>query len=712
LFRSFVNIITLLDKPVILFLDDIQWMNFECFELLKITIDTLKEHRFFLILSYRSEPVSVLNLVESKLKSSLNLINRQHVKLDFLSLSSIHSWLLDIVKQKCPDFISRLVQEETNGNPFIIKNFFRDLLAQRLFPFKNELSLTQWHIESEKFRLILRDTKFISNQFRSLPDDTKYLTKVILLYGKCCDLQTLHNILLHDVFEENLSVAVERGILLLSNKIYKIFHDKIAETILEQICDEEKADIHLKIGRYFIERLDAGMITDDLEYFEMLKHFNLGIQNASKDELKRLIELNIEGVYKSKNLAAFNIALQFISWAKESLVYIDVMDHELKYRVYKEYIECSYLEKHNEQAEIALNDIFSSCNNFQKAELLKLKLHKEFIIGNLKGALEIGLKALKLLGVNISPSPNKLKLFLLDRVLRYQLSKISIRELADCPQMKNNDNLYLIIRILSEITPIVYNLGNKRLLTLLVLEQLTMLLKHGQVPEASYIYVLYGLILIMKKKYAEGYKFGSLAVDLVNKPENLPYKSRVYFVFAMFILPWNDSWNKSKFFFEQAIKVGLQTGDFYYAACSCYPINALSPSLDLKTEIQQADKYIQIAKKINISSATERAILYQFYRCSLYSKNSKSKFIRKYHFNEKKILEQANQGNMIHTSIGTYYLNKLKLAFYDQNHKLSLSLIQKINASSSYFLGHIRDFEFSFFFFFMLYRYKCSIYKN
>lgn len=700
IFKSFINIITLLEKPVILFLDDVQWINNESLGLLETTIEILKETDFFLILSFRCTQQSLDNSLFKNIDSIITGCQKKEINLRPLSIDDISIWLQDLAHQNFPNEIINVIFEKTDGNPFVIKSFFDDLIKKQIIPLKKALSTDDWKIELEKYKLILSDTAYVVKQFNSMSKEEKNIIEIVLITGKKQNISTISAIshLSESYTSHILKKLISAGLIEEDNNMYKISHDKISESIVEILSTKTINNMHYEIGIYLLSIHEKTPFREDADYFEMLRHLNIGIEYIDKKMLIKIITLNLLGAQKSRTLAAFNAALKFTQSAKNILHLIDEpIDFKLKFEVFKQHIEYSYIEKQYDDAEKSLAQIFSDCNNDQKATLLKLKLHKEFLSSDLPGALKIGLKALNLLGVRIPSKPNSILTSLHGHILYRKSQHLDIKYLENLISIPIDSRPYLIIKLLSEITPVVYNLGDSNLLQLLIFKQLSMILKHGKTDEVCYTLVLYGLTLVMRRKYHTGYTFGKLAIELAERPENLPYKSRVYFVFSMFVLPWNEPWENSAEYFKKAIKAGLQTGDFYYAACSCYPVNAWNASIDLNIAIQEANKYIEIAKQISVPGATERAILYQLYRYSLFSSNSKQKFLNRHKFDEDTFFSKATQGNVIHTSAGIYYLSKLKLAYFQNELDIAEEFIQIIKKSDSFFLGHIRDFEFCFF---------------
>ena len=67
-------------------------------------------------------------------------------------------------------------------------------------------------------------------------------------------------------------------------------------------------------------------------------------------------------------------------------------------------------------------------------------------------------------------------------------------------------------------------------------------------------------------RYEEGYQFGKLAIDLVEKYSFLAWKAKVFYVMEMVLL-WTRSLESALEYSRSAFRTGVEIGDLTYA---CY----------------------------------------------------------------------------------------------------------------------------------------------
>ena len=67
---------------------------------------------------------------------------------------------------------------------------------------------------------------------------------------------------------------------------------------------------------------------------------------------------------------------------------------------------------------------------------------------------------------------------------------------------------------------------------------------------------------------ALGYEFGKLAVAMNDRLDDIALKSRVIYVYAMFVHHWSNHWSSMTPWFRKGIEFGYQSGDLLYLAYS------------------------------------------------------------------------------------------------------------------------------------------------
>jgi signal transduction histidine kinase len=125
------------------------------------------------------------------------------------------------------------------------------------------------------------------------------------------------------------------------------------------------------------------------------------------------------------------------------------------------------------------------------------------------------------------------------------------------------------MQILSDILSSGYQAAFGRFI-LSNLTQIQLSLEHGNTAASAFAYDCYGITLCgAVGDIASGYKFGRLALQVVEKFHANQSKSRVIFVFNAFVRHWQDPLSMTIPDLHNGYQIGLETGDVEYA---CYSL--------------------------------------------------------------------------------------------------------------------------------------------
>ncbi|MEG4284814.1 hypothetical protein QUB68_16930 [Microcoleus sp. A006_D1] len=171
------------------------------------------------------------------------------------------------------------------------------------------------------------------------------------------------------------------------------------------------------------------------------------------------------------------------------------------------------------------------------------------------------------LGVKLSAKPNNLDSIIGLLEVKLTLVGKRIEDLANLPQ-GSDPAKQAALRILSFMVTVAYGAA-PQLLPLIVFKQVILSVKYGNYPESLHAYTVYGLILCgVVGEIEDGYKFGQLALKMLeqfNKPE---LKSKVLEPFNDFIHHWKAPVKETLPSLLEAYKSGLETGIVEETACA------------------------------------------------------------------------------------------------------------------------------------------------
>lgn len=244
--------------------------------------------------------------------------------------------------------------------------------------------------------------------------------------------------------------------------------------------------------------------------------------------------------------------------------------YDLAIAVHTEAAEAAYLSGNFEEMERLVAIVLQHAQNLlEKVRVFEIKIQSYTGRAKLVEAIDTSLAVLKLLGINFPKKVSKFHVLL--GLFRLKLALIGkrIEDLADLPAMTDPYRL-AAVRILSDALAAAY-LTSSDLVPLIVFEQVKLSIKHGNAPESAHSYSLYGLVLCgIVGDIDSGYKFGRLALNLLERFNNKKTKTKVFFVVMTFVQAWREHIKTTLDPLLEAYQNGLDTGDLVYAAYSLY----------------------------------------------------------------------------------------------------------------------------------------------
>lgn len=216
-------------------------------------------------------------------------------------------------------------------------------------------------------------------------------------------------------------------------------------------------------------------------------------------------------------------------------------------------------------------------------------------------ALDIGISALELLGVDLNHAPDASAI---------HLPKLSAIE--SLPVMQDFHQI-AVMRVLMAIFAPAYTTRPELLLSI-VLTMIDLSLQQGHTSLTAFAYVFYGLLLCgFEKDLDKGYYSGLLALKVLDRFSARELECRVNNLFNVFIKPWKEPLINSLEPLEKAREVGFETGDIEYASyATAHRCTYLFISGENLTEVQKQQIIaMEILQRVNQAHSFGHARIWQ-----------------------------------------------------------------------------------------------------
>ena len=137
-FQNFIRVFCTKEYPLVIFLDDLQWVDSATLKLIELMMTDIDTQYLFLIGAYRDNEVNSthpLMMVLDELRRQEATINQ--ITLAPLELEHISHLIADTLHSDTDSVkpIAELVKRKTEGNPFFVNEFLKTLYAENLLVF-------------------------------------------------------------------------------------------------------------------------------------------------------------------------------------------------------------------------------------------------------------------------------------------------------------------------------------------------------------------------------------------------------------------------------------------------------------------------------------------------------------------------------------------------------------------------------------------------
>lgn len=707
-FQRFISLYASPDSPLVIFLDDLQWIDSASLQLIEVILTTYKTSGLLLIGAYRSNEVKPLH----PLKTMIQRVNRAggtitSLEIPPLSEESVNELIADslhLAKEKCKS-LCKIIYEKTNGNPFFSNQLLTYLYEEKILYFDSREGAWKWNQEKIS-SLDVSDNvvDLLIAKLQKCPPDMQKVLEVAACIGSNFDVNLLAEIAGKPISYviQNLISAIKEGFLLPSENVhhylwmesfrlqeqpqkqklsraFRFLHDKVQQAAYQLMRPEERQNTHYKIGLSLLKRYKGEELEEHI--FEIMAQLNHA-SNLIKEENERkeYAEMNLLAAEKAMRAVAYGTAALFL---KQGLAFLPTdswrSEYDLTFHLYLLAAEAQYLLFNFDEAARLFDHILQYARSVRdKVAVYKLKVELYISSANYKEALRFGRIGLKLLNVTIPTNYLKFHVIKEFLTLRSRLFWKDTESLIDLPPIKDLDH-FDIIHFLVLLVPPAY-LTSKDLFAFIVLKGLNLTLKYGNAPMTAYIYASYGIILNgLFEDFKGSFEFGKLALEINSRFEDQKYVPATKFLVGTFLNPTQNHLRTSIPILQMGFEMGTSTGDFINAVfCQGMMFTdkyLTAYSLDeLREDVKECLDYVTKIKSHNrgyVFNALKQVFM------ALNGETYNPSSLQADNFNEEAFFQMLRDNNFLIT----YYFVltfKMQLCYLFENYERTIELANKL----------------------------------
>jgi PAS domain S-box-containing protein len=246
--------------------------------------------------------------------------------------------------------------------------------------------------------------------------------------------------------------------------------------------------------------------------------------------------------------------------------------YDLTFALYFEKAQCEWLNGDFDASESLLHQLITHAkNNRDRAQVYSVKIEIYRTKGEPDFAVETSIESLKLFGIHLSAHPSWKQVLAECEKIWKNLEGRQIEDLIDLP-LTTNLEIQTVVSTLAALYAPAY-VTDSNLVCLVPCLIVNISLEHGNTDASAVGYAAFGRLLVPKfSKYREGYQFGKLAYDLVEKYDLLVYKARICDLFGVSTTFWVQYINVGLEYAYIDFQAAVATGDVAYACFACMHI--------------------------------------------------------------------------------------------------------------------------------------------
>jgi len=409
-FAKFVGAFARAEHPLVLFLDDLQWLDSGSLALFEHLATCPDEQYLLLVAAYRDNEVGPSH----PLVHTLGVIRRAQVRSTELRLAALSqedtrrlvSDALHCDRDEA-DPLAQCLHEKTGGNPFFALQFLHFLEDMRLLEFEPAGGSWRWDINRIRAQGISDNVaELVVGKLERLPVDALEALSRMACLGSVVETSTLTRILgqsesqLHD----RLWPAALAGMVTRHAGSYRFLHDRVQEAAYSLIPVRERPELHLALGRLLLAGLPAASLEDNS--FMLVDQFNRGLEAITRaDETRVVRRLNTLAGRRALASAAFGSASVYLGRARELLPRTAWdSDYDETLPLVLDGAESDFMAGQPQRAESLFSEVLAHARSLaERAEVYRRRAKLQRVSGRYFEAVELCADGLRLLGVNLPP---------------------------------------------------------------------------------------------------------------------------------------------------------------------------------------------------------------------------------------------------------------------------------------------------------------------
>jgi predicted ATPase/signal transduction histidine kinase/tRNA A-37 threonylcarbamoyl transferase component Bud32 len=564
-FRRLVAALATKERPMVLFIDNLQWADPSSLALLAALLTGRRLRHVLVVGALRTENDEESEPSRSPMKGPLQsaAIDRE-VILSSLPVSDLESLVRDTLHwdhdRASP--LANVIHEKTGGNPLFVVQFLSALHEDKLLEFDPQAGVWRCDLPRVAARGF-HDTValLLARRVGGLP----WPVVRVLQFAACCGLRAEASVLVAlsgdspDALDELLIDAVDEGLIIREEHSYRFTHDRIRQAAYLRIPEGERPMMHLQVGRELLRR--AGGQALDETIFPIVNQLNLAWPHVTDEtERLRMAELDLLAGRRAKAAHSYDRAIGYLDAGIAAAGDAWERHRVLLFSLNLERAESYLLAGRVTEADEASSALIERAGSTSaKAALYLLRQYIHLAKGDVAAAVDDELAGLAACGIELDRHPRPEEVEAVRAELERLMSSCSVDELVERPALTDPDKL----AAMEVQTPSFF--ADPNLFFLHVARIMLLTLREGVSRATPYWYGNYALALAGAGQYAMARRLATAGQELVRRRQQRSREPESLFCLAT-VSFWTDPIDGVIERFETGVRSAVDAGHMTTAA--------------------------------------------------------------------------------------------------------------------------------------------------
>jgi predicted ATPase/signal transduction histidine kinase len=564
-FCRFIGALARPEQPLLLFLDDLQWLDAATLELLE-HLATQPEVRHVLVLgAFRSHEVDGDHALTRAFSRMLQAgVRMEQIALAPLPCEGVCAVVADVLSTPPTEArpLADLIYEKTGGNAFFVTQLVTELHDSGLVTASASAARPlRW----DRLRIEARGSSenivaLMVERLDRLPEATRALLVLLAGVGQRASVDLLCSLAEADATQVHagMAAAVRAGLVLRLEGGYSFLHDRVQEASYALVAPADRPALHCKIGRVL-----ADQCSDDAALFDVVNQINRGLSQVdSAVERVRFATLNLRAGKLAKRATAYAAAQSYLEAGASLAPADDALRFELDFQL----AECELLLSELTTSDARLARLAERAQGpAERAAVACLRLDLFTVMDRSDLSVEVGLAYLAQAGIDWPRHPSDAEVTREYDRLFAQLGTRPVEALAELPALVDAD-VRAMMDVLTKLqVPALFY--DENLQGMVIGRMANLSLEHGNSDGSVFAYCWLGAFLASHfGMYDRALRFADLSIQLVARPELSRFKARVLCVYGYLVNPWVHHLRSGVACLQSANASAREIGDLTFVA--------------------------------------------------------------------------------------------------------------------------------------------------